>query len=144
MGRKKTNEIIPAVSPTFLTESLLKDPSARLAMPFGKEIFVLRTYVAGVAYIRGIKKLAKALNVDDEVRLVREPKNPYDELAILVKNSDNRKLGYIPRQNNSIIARLMDGGMMFKAKIENVILYDESDADATYALSIFINVYMVV
>ena len=76
----------------------------------------MNTYVAGVTHVRGIKKLAKALKKHEEILLVREPENEFDDLAILVKNKDGKKLGYIPRQKNEVIARLMDAGKLLEAQ----------------------------
>ena len=144
MGKKKPTELIPAISPTYLTESILKNPEMRIALPFNKEIFLLKTHIAGVMYVRGIKKMAKQLSEGDELRLVREPKNPYDMWAIVIKNAANRKIGYIPRSRNEIIARLMDGGMRFKAVVDLVQFHAEEDMTEKYALTILVSVYMVV
>ena len=44
--------------------------------------------------------------------MLREPKNGHDELAILVKDEKKHKLGYIPRSDNHVMARLMDAGKL--------------------------------
>ena len=47
----------------------------------------------------------------------REPENPYDAQAIVIKTTDSVKIGYVPRQDNVIFARLMDAGKLLFGKI---------------------------
>lgn len=57
--------------------------------------------------------------VDDaapQVDLVRDPTNAHDENAILVLYKGT-KLGYLPKNNNKILARLMDGGVKLQAEV---------------------------
>ena len=51
------------------------------------------------------------------MNLFREPDNPYDEFAILIKTMDGVKIGYIPQKDNIIFARLMDAGKLLFEKI---------------------------
>ena len=81
-----------------------------LPVPFEQEIFLFDTYVAGTTHVEGIEELEPFLHPGDKVAFVREPHNPYDERAILVKNADGVKIGYIPRKDNAVFARLMDAG----------------------------------
>ena len=46
-----------------------------------------------------------------------EPDNPYDNQAIVVKTVDGVKIGYIPKQDNVIFARLMDAGKLLFGRI---------------------------
>lgn len=145
MGKqKKPAELIPAQSPTYLTANMLKNSDLRVAMPFKNEIFVLQTYIAGLPYIRGIKKIAMALSEGDELKLIREPKNQYDERAVLVKTVDNKKIGYIPRRNNEVISRLMDGGIYFKAFVDRVDLNPYENNKEKPVMNIYIKIYMIV
>ena len=130
-------------TPAFLTEKLLRGEGLNIEKPFSQRIFLMNTFVAGVTHVRGIKKLAKALRKHEEILLVREPKNEYDELAILVKNKEGKKLGYIPRQKNEAIARLMDAGKCFESEVTDVKDNTENERGGYYALEIRINVYMV-
>jgi hypothetical protein len=38
--------------------------------------------------------------------------NPHDQLAIVVKDPRGRKIGYVPRGKNEVLARLMDAGKL--------------------------------
>jgi hypothetical protein len=51
--------------------------------------------------------------------LVREPDNPHDANAIAV-HLDNRRVGYIPRRYNTVLARLLDAGKCLRARVEEV------------------------
>lgn len=97
-------------------------------MPFERDIFLLGIEIAGTNYIPNITRLFDSLDEGDVVKLVREPDNQYDEYAIRIDTenddpigyfaSDSRalaegvKLGYIPRYNNKVFARLMDAGKL--------------------------------
>lgn len=82
---------------------------------FSREILVLRTIVAGTSY-RNIHTIEKQLLADTLLQLRRETDNEHDELAIKVL-LDKELLGYIPRSKNEVLARLMDAGKCFTAKI---------------------------
>ncbi len=73
-----------------------------------KEITVLETVVAGFQYYEG-EKVWKSLSAGTRLTLKREPENPYDEMAVAVY-SGSRKLGYLPRMDNTTTAQLMDSG----------------------------------
>ena len=49
--------------------------------------------------------------------VVREAKNEFDVFAVALHFNKN-KIGYIPRDKNEVIARLMDAGKSFFATIE--------------------------
>lgn len=85
--------------------------------PFEKDIFLFDTYVAGTTHIEGIEELEPHLNVDDRLAFFREPDNRYDTKAIVIKTVDGVKIGYVPKQDNVIFARLMDAGKLLFGKI---------------------------
>lgn len=85
--------------------------------PFEKDIFLFDTYVAGTTHIEGIEELELHLNVDDRLAFFREPDNRYDTQAIVIKTVDGVKIGYVPKQDNVIFARLMDAGKLLFGKI---------------------------
>ncbi len=113
-----------------------------LTKPFSQEIFLTTTNVAGLQYVRGIKKVAEKLEQNQELKLLRELQNEHDELAVLVKTLDGKKIGYIPRNNNEIIARLMDAGKRIFGKIKTVRFYTEEE-QSYCALNIYIDVFMI-
>ena len=90
-----------------------KNGESLIPKPFERDIFLLDTHVAGTTHIEGIDELELYLKSGDRLNLFREPDNPYDEFAILIKTMDGVKIGYIPQKDNIIFARLMDAGKLF-------------------------------
>lgn len=99
--------------------SLLHNKGGEVDMPkpFERDIFLFDTHVAGTTFIEGIEELAPHLNVDDKLDFFREPDNPYDHKAIVIKNVDGVKIGYVPKADNLIFSRLMDAGKLLFGKI---------------------------
>lgn len=85
----------------------------------GGDLFLARTYVAGIPYYDA-RAAAAALTPGAPLRLRREPGNRHDGLAIEVLCEDGRKLGYVPRSANPPYARLMDAGATVFAEVEEV------------------------
>ena len=113
-----------------------KNSGIDLPKPFEHDIFLLHTHIAGTSYIEDIMELEPFINAGDRLEMFREPDNEYDELAILVKNADGIKLGYIPRVQNAVFARLMDAGKLLFCRVSGKELVDE------YWLKIGIKIYM--
>ena len=80
-----------------------------------KEILVLKTIVAGTSF-RKLKELEPKLTPQTKLEVKREAKNEYDEFAIALHFEKN-KVGYIPKDSNEVIARLLDAGKAFFATI---------------------------
>ena len=56
------------------------------------------------------------MKVGDKLALIREPENPHDPKAVRVE-WQGHKLGYVPRDDNVDLARLMDNGDRVEAPI---------------------------
>ena len=83
---------------------------------FEEDILALESIVAGTSYLN-LKEIEKELiPKETELILKREPDNKFDKFAIKVLYKNN-KLGYIPKSKNQTIARLMDVGKQFYAKV---------------------------
>jgi hypothetical protein len=85
--------------------------------PFERDIFLFDTHVAGTSHIEGIEELEPYLNADDRLEFFREPDNPHDHKAIVIKNANGVKIGYVPSADNVIFSRLMDAGKLLFARI---------------------------
>lgn len=85
--------------------------------PFDRDIFLFDTYVAGTTHVEGIEELEQYLNIEDKLDFFREPDNQYDKQAIVIKTEDGVKIGYVPKQDNVIFARLMDAGKLLFGRI---------------------------
>lgn len=89
-----------------------------LSAPFAKEIFLIETHVAGTSHVP-VRQIEPTLVPGGSLVLRREADNLHDELAILILTEGGEKLGYIPRDRNEILARLMDAGKFLFARLES-------------------------
>ena len=80
-----------------------------LSKPFSQNIHLTDMVIAGTTHVDGIAKLEPFLTQGMRLPFFRED-NIHDSLAIMVKDGNGNKLGYVPRQQNEILARLMDAG----------------------------------
>jgi len=108
-----------------------------IIMPFVQEIFLFECDIAGTGFVKDIGTKAAALAAGDIISLVREPENKYDALAIRTDNAAGEKLGYIPRKDNEIPARLLDAGKILYGKVAAALRHDSSSW-----VDITIKVYM--
>lgn len=92
--------------------------NGNLPMPFETEIFLLKVKIAGLTYYE-VSQVKSELKNKDKLILKREPNNKYDKLAIEVYYNKNIKLGYVLRNKNEVIARLMDAGKIIYGLINS-------------------------
>lgn len=90
-----------------------------LALPFARDIFLLETHVAGIVHHQAAS-VKTQLSSGMALCLRREPSNQHDALAIEVLTVDGVKLGYVPRNRNPVLARLMDAGKLLLAEIAQI------------------------
>ena len=83
---------------------------------FKKEIMVPECMFAGTSF-RKLDKVEAELLSTVQLEMKREGKNEFDEFAIALYFEDV-KVGYIPRDKNEVIAKLMDAGKAFYSKIQ--------------------------
>ena len=83
---------------------------------FQKEILVLECLVAGTSF-RKLNEVEPNLSSTVKINIVREAANEFDPFAVALHFADT-KLGYIPKEKNEVIARLMDAGKSFYATME--------------------------
>jgi hypothetical protein len=74
--------------------------------------------LAGFPYHAG-KKLWPQMEVGDALTLIREPDNVHDAKAVRVE-WQGHKIGYVPRRENTDVARFMDGGQTLVARINRL------------------------
>ena len=83
---------------------------------FEEDILALESIVAGTSYLN-LHEIEKQIELKiSELKLQREPDNEFDPFAVKVLFKE-QKLGYIPKSKNQTIARLMDAGKQFYAKV---------------------------
>lgn len=92
--------------------------------PFQHDIYLISVHIAGTTHIDNIDSLEPELTIGKRLRFFREPENKYDDRAIIIKNDDGDKLGYIPRNKNEILSRLMDAGKLLYGEVYDKELVD--------------------
>jgi hypothetical protein len=109
------NDIIK-VDPAIL--ALIKGAFGKggVPMPFTKEIFLIETHIAGTSHI-DIEETEPDLSENDIMVFKRDPDNKYDNLAIRIYTKDGQNIGFVPRDNNEILAHLMDAGKLIFGKL---------------------------
>ena len=83
---------------------------------FKKEIMVLECMVAGTSF-RKLDQVEAELLSTVPLDMKREGKNEFDPFAIALYFREI-KVGYIPKEKNQVIARLMDASKAFYATIQ--------------------------
>ena len=116
--------------------SLISDhPLGDLLKPLKTEILLFDSYIAGTTHIED-ESILDHLKEGDVLALKREPDNRFDDNSIMILDSQNRKLGYIPEKDNTVFARLMDAGKYLIARVDYV------EPKGAFRL-IRINIYLV-
>ena len=85
--------------------------------PFSREIYLLDIVVAGTSFCESIAELEPSLLPATLLKLIRQPQNQHDELAIGIY-FDAIRIGWVPMEHNVVISRLMDAGKAFFCRIE--------------------------
>lgn len=80
---------------------------------------------------------ARNIQVGDELTLERDRGNNYDNFAIKVKY-DGDHIGWIPKGQNEILARLLDADCDLRARVIS------HDASMALDRRLYVNVYIVV
>ncbi|MCY3689815.1 MAG: HIRAN domain-containing protein [Gammaproteobacteria bacterium] len=96
----------------------LKRVAARSPVP-PRRVLLQVSPINGFQYYDGEKMLPR-LRAGQRLSLRREPRNPHDERAVAVYRR-NRKLGYLPRAENTAVAYLMDSGERLESVVAEVM-----------------------
>jgi len=75
-----------------------------------EKVYLLQCFIRGFQYYEG-PEIIEEINKIGQVELVREPENPYDSNAIAIY-FEGKKLGFIPREENTILSTLMDAELL--------------------------------
>jgi hypothetical protein len=101
------------------TIGLLGGHGVTVATPFVQTIALLQCEIAGTGH-HSDDTTAARLAQTPILALIREPANPHDPDAIAVVMG-GQKIGYIPRQHNPVLARLLDAGKCLRARVDGPI-----------------------
>ena len=104
----------------LLASLLLLAASAAAFSAHGQsvQLLVQDSPLAGFRYAEAAM-LWPQLRQGDSLDLVREPDNPHDANAVRVE-WQGRKLGYVPRRDNSAVAWGLDRGVQLRARIRSL------------------------
>lgn len=98
---------------------------------------IYRGYVRGLDYYNYFE-LQTQLQPQTPLTLVREPDNKHDYKAIAVQAFE-KKIGYIAREDNAVLARMLDSGFDLQAEVRRL-----NDSETTWhALRIEIKTHSV-
>ena len=93
-------------------------PSALAGDGVTARIVVQHAPLAGFVYYDG-QSVWERLRTGDRLVLVRESTNPHDPNAVRIE-WEGHMLGYVPRRENSDLARQMDHGARVEARITDL------------------------
>lgn len=88
-----------------------------LPIPFGQEVFLFDTTVAGTTHIKNLSEIE--LKSNQKLLFFREPDNQHDKNAIAISTENRTKIGYVPQADNPIFARLLDAGKVLYARVSD-------------------------
>lgn len=91
-------------------------PLVGMPIPFENDIFLIETHIAGTSF-KKLKELDSNININDKLILKRDINNKYDQNAIIISTQSGIKLGFVPKEENLILANLLSAGKMLFAKI---------------------------
>ena len=115
---KRNTSALSHVEENVIARSIAGGTISSVVEPLIRQIHLFDTYVSGTMFIDE-KDVLEKLSNGQEVFLERE-KNKFDENAVAILTSDRKKIGYIPEEDSSIFARLMDAGKLLRGRISSI------------------------
>ena len=111
------SQAIIKIDPKYLEIVRTSLDKTGLPKPFVQEVELLNCNIAGTTFLN-LKDIEPKLKKNQLLVLKREPKNKYDDKAILILTEDGQKLGYVPQERNEILSRLMDAGKLLFGRLD--------------------------
>ena len=111
------SQAIVKIDPKYLEIVRTSLDKTGLPKPFVQEVELLNCNIAGTTFL-DLKDIEPNLKNNQLLVLKREPKNEYDDKAILILTEDGQKLGYVPQERNEILSRLMDAGKLLFGRLD--------------------------
>jgi hypothetical protein len=85
--------------------------------PFATEVYLLKCAIAGTSQ-QPVKEIEPQLVPGALLPFLREPANRFDALAIRIHDEAGHTLGWVPKEKNEVLARLMDAGKLLFGRLE--------------------------
>ena len=111
--------------------SALLHSGAGLPATLMRDIFLTEQSVVGTRYQGGAEDLVEELTAGSRVTLLHESDNRFDSRAVVVMDEKGRKLGYIPRHQNAVIAALLDAGKVFYGLLKETPARTNEEVDTS-------------
>ena len=111
------SQAIVKIDPKYLEIVRTSLDKTGLPKPFVQEVELLNCNIAGTTFL-DLNDIEPNLKKNQLLVLKREPKNEYDDKAILILTEDGQKLGYVPQERNEILSRLMDAGKLLFGRLD--------------------------
>lgn len=99
----------------LLALCLLLSPAPACPGEATVHMVVRNSPLAGFRYNDG-RRVWDEMRVGDALGVIREPENAFDAAAIRLE-WQGHKIGYVPRSENSALARVLDSGTAIEARI---------------------------
>ena len=117
------NEVLPIHVKDWF--QLIHHPGGgELPTPFVRELFLLETHIAGTSYVDGIEEKTREIVPGMVLSFRRDPANRHDDMAIQILNDRKERIGFVPRKDNQVLARLMDAGKSIYGKVREIEDWD--------------------
>ncbi len=113
--RKNNSEVQAFLDELFARSDEFLAPASYRGIQDAQSFF---TKVVGVTF-EGRQEIVRSLKIGDELSLVREPQNPYDEYAIRVQYGE-LPLGFLRRELARELAPCLDGGRTYRVEIASL------------------------
>ena len=110
-------QAIVKIDPKYLEIIRTSLDKTGLPKPFVQEVELLNCNIAGTTFL-DLEDIEPKLKKHQLLVLKREPKNEYDDNAILILTEDGRKLGYVPQEKNEVLSNLMDAGKLLFGRLD--------------------------
>ena len=117
-------QAIVNIDPKYLEIIRTSLDKTGLPKPFVQEVELLNCNIAGTTFLN-LEDIEPKLKKHQLLVLKREPKNEYDDNAILILTEDGQKLGYVPQEKNEVLSNLMDAGKLLFGKLNEKTWVDD-------------------
>ena len=117
-------QAIVKIDPKYLEIIRTSLDKTGLPKPFVQEVELLNCNIAGTTFL-DLEDIEPKLKKHQLLVLKREPKNEYDDNAILILTEDGRKLGYVPQEKNEVLSNLMDAGKLLFGRLDEKTWVDD-------------------
>ena len=98
-------------------KQVLGEAGKGFPMPYVREIFLLECRIAGTMHVEEIGRKTAGVTEGTLLQFLREESNKVDSLAIQILNEQGERIGYVPREKNEVLARLMDAGKLIFGQV---------------------------